>query len=275
MSRIDQRFARLGGRRPALVPYLAAGDPDPESTVPLMHGLVAAGADLIELGVPFSDPMADGPVIQAACERALAHGTDLDTVFELMARFRRDDDETPVVLMGYMNPIERYRPERFLKRAAEAGVDGVLIVDLPPEEAAVFNQAARKSGLDQIFLISPTTTERRIRMICELASGFVYYVALKGITGASHLVATEVGAALDRIRAQTRLPVGVGFGIKTARDAAQLALWADAVVVGSALIERIAAAERSRAVAAAGAFLEPIRDALVEAAARRKRAAVQ
>ncbi len=263
MSRIEGCFRGLAGARPALVPYIAAGDPSPAVTVPLMRELVAAGADLIELGVPFSDPMADGPVIQAACERALARGTDLATVLALVTEFRQHDPHTPVVLMGYMNPIERRGEDAFIDAAAQAGVDGMLVVDLPCEEAAGFNRALRARGLDQIFLVAPTTTERRLKTICGLAAGFVYYVALKGITGASNLVAGDIAPALQRIRAQTRLPVGVGFGIKTPADAAEVARSADAVVIGSALVEAIAAAaDGDAAVAAAGAFLRPIREAL-------------
>lgn len=271
MSRIAGRFEGLAGARPALVPYIAAGDPSPATTVPLMHELVAAGADLIELGVPFSDPMADGPVIQAACERALARGTDLETVLGLVAEFREHDRDTPVVLMGYMNPIERRGEDAFIDAAAQAGADGVLVVDLPCEEAAGFNRALRSRGLDQIFLIAPTTTERRLRTICALASGFVYYVSLKGITGASNLIAGNIAPALQRIRAQTRLPVGVGFGIKTPADAAEVARSADAVVIGSALVETIAAADDDgAALAAAGAFLRPIREALERSCGERR-----
>lgn len=241
MSRIASRFAqRAAEGRKALVPYITAGDPDPTLTVPLMHAMVEAGADVIELGVPFSDPMADGPVIQAACERALAHHVSLRRVLDMVAEFRGRDAETPVVLMGYLNPIEALGYEVFVREAAEAGVDGVLTVDLPPEEGRELVEALKGRGIDPIFLLAPTSDARRIQAVCSLASGFVYYVSLKGVTGAASLDVEAVARKLEEIRRYAAVPVGVGFGIKDAQAAARVARVADAVVVGSALVRRIA-----------------------------------
>ena len=241
MSRIKDCFNQLKSKnRKALIPFLTAGDPDKSLTAQLMHELVAAGADLIELGVPFSDPMADGPVIQRASERALKSGTSSDDVFEIVRQFREKDATTPVVLMGYLNPVEVVGYETFASRAANAGVDGVLIVDLPPEEAEEFSHIFQQLGIDQIFLISPTTGPDRLRRICEVGSGFLYYVSLKGVTGSDQLDTATVAAKLDEIRNITSLPLGVGFGIKDAETAAAVAAICDAVVVGSALVERIA-----------------------------------
>lgn len=240
MSRIAETFARLRQEgRCALIPYFTAGDPEPEATVVLMQAAVAAGADLIELGVPFSDPMADGPVIQAACERALAHHMTLTRVLETVARYRAIDAGTPVVLMGYLNPVEAMGYERFGGAAAKVGVDGVLTVDLPPEESATLERVLTERGLDPIFLVAPTTSPERIARICASARGFVYYVSLKGVTGAAHLDVDTVAGKLRTIREITDLPVGVGFGISDAAAAAQVAGFADAVVVGSALVRRI------------------------------------
>lgn len=252
MSRIPERFARLHQQgRAALVPYLMAGDPSPAATPALMHAMVDAGADLIELGMPFSDPVADGPVIQAACERALAGGMTLTGVLEIMRRFRQRDADTPVLLMGYTNPIERMGYERFARAAAEAGADGVLTVDLPAAEGREFLELLRGAGLDPIFLVAPTTPPARIREICAAASGFVYYVSLKGVTGAASLDVDEVARRLEPLRGATDLPVGVGFGIRDADAAARVARVADAVVVGSAVVRRIADSggdlERARA----------------------------
>lgn len=241
MSRIASRFAeRAAEGRKALVPYITAGDPEPAVTVPLMHAMVRAGADVIELGVPFSDPMADGPVIQEACERALAHHVSLRRVLDMVAEFRREDAETPVVLMGYLNPIEVLGYEAFARAAAEAGVDGVLTVDLPPEEGHDLVEALKACGIDPIFLLAPTSDARRIQAVCGLASGFVYYVSLKGVTGAASLDVEAVARKLTEIRRYASTPVGVGFGIKDAQAAAEVARVADAVVVGSALVRRIA-----------------------------------
>ncbi|MEJ2060282.1 MAG: tryptophan synthase subunit alpha [Gammaproteobacteria bacterium] len=241
MSRISQVFAALQAQdRAALIPYVTAGDPRPEATVPLMHAMVDAGADIIELGVPFSDPMADGPVIQAACERALVHHVSLERVLEMVREFRTRNADTPVVLMGYLNPIEVLGYERFAQEAAEAGVDGALIVDLPPEEGHDLMQALKSRTLDPIFLLAPTSTEDRIKRICETASGFVYYVSLKGVTGASTLDIESVKRKLGEIRRYAGTPVGVGFGIRDAASAAAVAEVADAVVVGSAIVTKIA-----------------------------------
>ncbi|MGB5539696.1 MAG: tryptophan synthase subunit alpha [Gammaproteobacteria bacterium] len=240
MSRIAERFVRLREqRRKALIPYITAGDPLPTVTVPLLHALVGAGADLLEVGVPFSDPMADGPVIQAACERALEHHVTLHQVLDMVREFRRQDMSTPVILMGYLNPIEVWGYVDFAAAAAAAGVDGVLTVDMPPEEAGGLVEALRKHDLDTIFLLAPTSNEERMRLVSELASGFLYYVSFKGVTGANRLDVGAVEVKLQELRRLTQLPIGVGFGIRDAASAAQVAAIADAVVVGSALVGRI------------------------------------
>jgi tryptophan synthase alpha chain len=270
MSRIAERFKVLREqRRRALIPYIAAGDPELWVTVPLMHALVKAGADLIELGVPFSDPMADGPVIQRAAERALRHGVSLAQVLKMVHEFRARDTTTPVVLMGYLNPVEVMGYERFARAAAEAGVDGVLTVDLPPEEAGGLSQALRARGLDAIFLLAPTSSGERIRTIARAASGFIYYVSLRGVTGAGHLDLDEVGARLTAIRAHTGLPVGVGFGIATPEAAARVAGFADAVIVGSAIVRRMEefAAQPDKILTEAPGFLATLRAAMDRAPA--------
>ena len=242
MSRIAARFEQLRGRgRTALIPFVTAGDPGPEVTVPLMHAMVAAGADLIELGVPFSDPIADGPVIQRATERALAKGVSLTDVIGMVRAFRADDPDTPVVLMGYLNPIEVMGYEAFAVAARAAGVDGALVVDMPPEEGHGLVEALRNRGLDLVYLLAPTSTERRIGLIGEVASGFVYYVSVKGVTGAGHLDTDAVAEKVAAIKARIPLPVGVGFGIKDGDTAARVARVADAVIVGSAIVGRIEA----------------------------------
>jgi tryptophan synthase alpha chain len=241
MSRLATVFKQLKHtRQSALVTYITAGDPNKIASVQLMHALVEAGADVLELGVPFSDPTADGPVIQRACERALAGGTSLDQVLEMVNEFRRDDAKTPVVLMGYMNPIEAFGIQEFAGAAARAGVDGVITVDMPPEEAESLAGSLKAQGVDSVFLLAPTTTDARLKRVCEIATGFVYYVSLKGVTGSVSLDVTEVQQRLQVIRKQTRLPVGVGFGVRDAQSAAKLACVADAVVVGSAIVSRIA-----------------------------------
>jgi tryptophan synthase alpha chain len=241
VSRLKLRFAeRKTAGRAALVPYVVAGDPGKDATVPLMHALVKAGADALELGVPFSDPSADGPVIQAGHERALAAGTTLKGVLAMVREFRKQDRDTPVVLMGYLNPVEAYGLEAFATAAAEAGVDGVLTVDMPPEEAEPLGSLLRAKGIDPIFLLAPTTDDARIRRITETASGFVYYVSLKGVTGAAQLDLEPVKQRLAKVRSLTSLPVGVGFGVRDAATAAALSQVADAVIVGSALVSRIA-----------------------------------
>jgi len=245
MSRIDGCFERLKAEgRKALIPYVTAGDSDPKVTVPLMHAMVKAGSDIIELGVPFSDPMADGPVIQRAAERALEHHTSLHDVLAMVAEFRQQDSDTPVVLMGYLNPVEVMGYETFARAAAAAGVDGVLTVDLPPEEADELVAALKAQQLDPIFLLAPTSDDTRIKLITDAASGYVYYVAVKGVTGAGNLDVAAVSQKLDQIRTHTALPVGVGFGIKDAQSAAAVAAVADAVVVGSALVQKIEEAQK-------------------------------
>ncbi len=240
MSRIKSAFDRLNAEgRKALIPFITAGDPDAALTLPLLHTLVEAGADVIELGVPFSDPMADGPTIQRASERALAKGMNLRKVLALVVEFRKVDATTPVVLMGYANPIEAMGLEKFARAAAEAGVDGVLVVDYPPEEAVAFGTAMKASGMDPIFLIAPTSTAERIAQVAQIASGYVYYVSLAGVTGSGALNVDAVAGRLPLIRQQTGLPVGVGFGIRDAATAARIAAFADAVVVGSRIIEEI------------------------------------
>ena len=263
MSRIDATFARLraAGRR-ALIPYFTAGHPSREHAVPMMHALAAAGADVIELGVPFSDPMADGPVIQRSGEHALSLGVGLGDVIDWVREFRRTDDVTPVVLMGYLNPIERMGAEAFALRAAEAGVDGVLVVDLPPEEADVIGPMFKAHGLDPIFLIAPTSTPARIAQVGRIASGYVYYVSLKGVTGSGALNVDSVLSALPAIRAATGLPVGVGFGIRDGETARAIAKSADAVVIGTRLIQEIEAAGPEHAVEKAAAFIQGIRRAI-------------
>lgn len=240
MSRITQRFSETrAANRAALIPYVTAGDPGPGVTVGLMHDLVAAGADLLELGVPFSDPMADGPVIQLACERALAQGTTLRRVLAMVEEFRQRDRDTPVVLMGYLNPVERMGPEAFASAAAAAGVDGVLLVDLPPEESGDLAVVLERAGIDPVFLVAPTTSMLRIRHVAAAARGFIYYVSLKGVTGSQSLDPADLGQRLASIREMTDLPVGVGFGIRDAETAAKVARVADAVVVGSAIVRLV------------------------------------
>jgi tryptophan synthase alpha chain len=265
MSRIAQRFADLQRQgRKGLIPYIAAGDPDPELTVPLMHALAAAGADVIELGVPFSDPMADGPVIQRASERAIRNGVGLRQTIALVARFRERDATTPVVLMGYANPIERMGREQFARTAQAAGVDGVLVVDYPPEECEEFAAAMRAVGIDPIFLLAPTSTDERIERVARVASGYLYYVSLKGITGAGNIDVAAVGARIPMIKAKAKVPVGVGFGIRDAASAQAIARVADAVVVGSRIIQEIESVPRERAVQAVGELLSGLRKAIDE-----------
>jgi len=263
MSRIDACFKALrkAGSK-ALIPYITAGDPHPSLTVPLMHALVEAGADILELGVPFSDPMADGPVIQRAGERALKHGVGLKDVLGMVVDFRRQNPSTPVVLMGYANPIEAMGPERFVAAAKDAGVDGVIVVDYPPEECDAFARLARSQGIDPIFLLAPTSTDRRIEEVGRIGSGYLYYVSLRGVTGASTIDLSDVAARIPKIRAATHLPIGVGFGIRDAASARRVAAAADAVVIGSRIIEEIEAGPPEAAVARVKAFLKPIRQAI-------------
>ena len=260
MSRIQKAFERLNGEgRKALIPFITAGDPNADLTVPLMHALVEAGADVIELGVPFSDPMADGPTIQRASERALARGMTLRKVLQLVTTFRTLDDKTPVVLMGYANPIEAMGLERFAEKAAQSGVDGVLVVDYPPEEAEGFGAAMKAHGLDPIFLIAPTSSPERIAHVATIASGYVYYVSLAGVTGSGALNVDAVAERLPAIREKTGLPVGVGFGIRDAATASRIAAFADAVVVGSRIIEEIEKSTAETACANVKALVSDIR----------------
>jgi len=263
VSRIKATFAQLKGHRCALIPFVAGGDPDLASTVPIMHALTRAGADLIEIGMPFSDPMADGPVIQMAHQRALQNGATTRRVIEMVAEFRRDNASTPVILMGYVNPVETMGYGTFAKACAQAGVDGVILVDLPPEEAHDWRTEARAHGIDTIFLLAPTTNADRLTRIAEASSGFLYYVALKGVTGAGHLNIDNVSQKIKGVRAVTDLPVGVGFGIRDAKSAFELSRFSDAVIVGSAIVEKIAAAaDPARAIADVESFVRTLRDAL-------------
>ena len=240
MSRLAATFEQLSaGGRKALIPFITAGDPSPEFTVPMMHDMIAAGADIIELGVPFSDPMADGPVIQRASERALTHKMSLRRVLELATEFRKQDSTTPIVLMGYLNPIECMGYEDFANAAQRAEIDGVLTVDLPPEEAADCVELLKARAIDPIFLLAPNSTDERIRNLNAFGSGYIYYVSLKGVTGAGHLDTADVEKKLEQIRKNTQLPVAVGFGVKSAEIARTIAEIADGVVVGSALISKI------------------------------------
>ena len=262
--RIARCFAalRASGRK-ALVPFITAGDPGLEDTVPVMHAMVEAGADAIELGVPFSDPMADGPTIQRSSERALARGAGMAWVLERVREFRQRDDDTPVTLMGYLNPVEIRGAAAFAAAAADAGVDGVLLVDLPPEEAAEFREAFSAHGVALVLLASPTTDAARMDMLCGLAQGYLYYVSMAGVTGDSaRLDAAAAAAHLRAIRARSPVPVVVGFGIQDAASAAAMAVDADGVVVGSALVKAMDAAGAGRAADAAAAFLAPLRQAL-------------
>jgi tryptophan synthase alpha chain len=263
MSRIQGRFEALAkAKRKALIPYITAGDPHPSLTVPLMRGLVEAGADILELGVPFSDPMADGPVVQRAGERALKHGVGLSDVLRLVIEFRKSDSRTPIVLMGYANPIEAMGVEKFVAAAKAAGVDGVIVVDYPPEECEQFAALAKKAEIDPIFLLAPTSTDERIEQVGRVGSGYLYYVSLRGITGASNIDLGDVAARIPKIRAATRLPIGVGFGIRDAASAKRVAQSADAVVIGSRIIQEIEAGAADQAVSRVKAFLKPIREAL-------------
>jgi len=268
-NRIDNRLAqtRADGRA-ALIPFLTCGDPSLEATVPVMHALVAAGADVIELGIPFSDPQADGPVIQRASERALARHVGLSAVLDCCRRFRADDRDTPLVLMGYLNPIEIRGSARFAAEAAEAGVDGLLLVDSPPEESSELAVELRRHGLAMILLAAPTTQPDRLARLAAASQGYLYYVSFAGVTGAAGLAPVDVQSRVEAIRATSGVPVAVGFGVKDAASAAAIGRFADAVVIGSALVERLAeAGDADDAGRIAGDFIAPIRAAL--AAARR------
>ncbi len=271
MSRIEATLNALQAQgRKALIPYVTAGFPYADVTPELMHAMVGAGSDIIELGVPFSDPMADGPVIQKAGEKALTFGIGMAQVLEMVRTFRQNDTSTPVVLMGYANPVERYDIKHaqtglgsaFVRDAAAAGVDGVLIVDYPPEESESFAQDLKAHGLDMIFLLAPTSTDERMAQVGRMASGYVYYVSLKGVTGAGHLDTDAVEAMLPRIRAHVNTPVGVGFGIRDAATACAVGKSADAVVIGTKLIQLIENEARERVAPVAAEFLSGIRAAL-------------
>jgi len=263
MSRIKATFDALQARgRKALIPYVTTGDPFADATVDIMLAMAAAGADVIELGVPFSDPMADGPVIQKAGERALARGIGMPQVLEQVRLFRVKNNTTPVVLMGYANPVERYGVDRFVADAKAAGVDGVLVVDYPPEECEAFAATLRTNGLDPIFLLAPTSSEARMAHVGRIASGYVYYVSLKGVTGAGHLDTAAVAAMVPRIKQFVKLPVGVGFGIRDAKTAQAVAAVSDAVVIGTALVQLLETCTRDNVAAAAGSFIKNIRTAL-------------
>ena len=264
MTRIDQRFAELSASgRKGLIPFITCGDPSLAATVPVMHALVAAGADVIELGVPFSDPQADGPVIQRSSERALARKVGLRAVLECCSQFRQRDTDTPLVLMGYLNPLEIFGLERFATAAREAGVDGVLIVDCPPEEAEPLKAALNQAGLQLILLASPTTAGDRLDLVGQLAEGYLYYVSFAGVTGASALDTGEVGSRVQALRGHCQAPIAVGFGVKDGESARQVAQHADAVVIGSALVAHLAeAGSEQEAEQRAAGFLAPIRSAL-------------
>jgi tryptophan synthase alpha chain len=263
MSRIPGRFAELkAAGRKALIPYVTAGDPLRSSTVPLLHGMVEAGSDILEIGVPFSDPMADGPAIQRSSERALKNGIGLADVLALVRQFRETDSKTPIVLMGYANPIEAMGVEKFVAAAKSAGVDGVIVVDYPPEECGPFAELCGKEGIDCIFLLAPTSTDARIREVARAGTGYLYYVSLKGVTGVKTADVAEVSAQLPRLRAMSKLPIGVGFGIKDAESARAIAKLADAVIIGSRIVQEIEAAGAEHAVARVKALLAPIRRAI-------------
>lgn len=269
MNRITATFQQLQAQgKKALIPYIMAGDPDLGATLAIMHQLTQNGADIIELGIPFSDPMADGPVIQQAAERALEKGVNLQKVLELVKSFRQTDTQTPVVLMGYANPIECYELKhgagQFAKNASAAGVDGVLVVDYPPEESQEFAKALKLQNIDQIFLLAPTSTDERIRMVSELASGYVYYVSLKGVTGSATLNAQSVAQALPRLRKSVKVPVCVGFGIRDAQTAKAIASVCDGVVIGSKLIELMEKQPHKQMAGIAGELIHELRQAINE-----------
>ena len=263
MSRIQAVFSNLkASNKKALVPYITAGDPHPKHTVNLLHALVKSGADMIELGIPFSDPMADGPVIQRASERALLHKVGLRHVLEMVAEFRQQDQKTPIVLMGYANPIEAMGAEKFTQAAKNAGVDGVLTVDYPPEECKDFIASLQANGMDSIFLLSPTSDAARVNLIVNQASGFLYYVSLKGVTGAANMDVEQVKARVAEIRAKTNLPIGVGFGVKDATTAKKVAAFADAIVVGSRMVVEIEQSNEANLIENVSALMQELRLAI-------------
>ncbi len=268
MSRIQKKFADLQSqKKKALITFITAGDPAPELTVPLLHALVDSGADILELGVPFSDPMAEGPVIQRANERALKFNVGMHDVLEYVREFRKDNQHTPIVLMGYANPIERMGVDRFVNESKAAGVDGAIVVDYPPEEATEFAQKLKTQDMDLIFLLAPTSTEQRIMQVAQISSGFSYYVSLRGVTGAGHIDTAEVSERIAAIRQHVKLPIGVGFGIRDGATAKAVASVSDAVVIGSRIIQELENTPKEQAVPAVKAFLSGIRKAIDEIAA--------
>jgi tryptophan synthase alpha chain len=263
MSRIESTFAALKAQnKTGLVTFITAGDPGPDMTVPLMHALVAGGADVLELGVPFSDPMAEGPVIQRACERALKFGIGMKDVFNFVREFRKTDQKTPVVLMGYANPIERIGSSEFIRCAKDAGADGAIVVDYPPEECVAFAAEMRANDLDLIFLLAPTSTPDRVKQVARYGSGFSYYVSLKGVTGAGSIDTADVARRVAAIREHVKLPIGVGFGIRDAQTARAVASVADAVVIGSRIIQELENTPKEQGPQAVQAFCAGIRAAL-------------
>jgi len=265
MSRIQKTFADLQSKKKkALITFITAGDPAPELTLPLLHALVESGADILELGVPFSDPMAEGPVIQRANERALKFNVGMHDVLGYVREFRKTDQHTPVVLMGYANPIERMGVDRFVTESKAAGADGAIVVDYPPEEASEFAQKLKAQDMDLIFLLAPTSTEQRIKQVAQISSGFSYYVSLRGVTGAGHIDTAEVASRLEAIREHVKLPIGVGFGIRDGATAKAVASVSDAVVIGSRIIQELENTPKDKAVAAVSDFLSGIRAAIDE-----------
>jgi tryptophan synthase alpha chain len=263
MSRIGATLSALAAKnKKGLIPFITAGDPNPELTVPLMHALVAGGADIIELGVPFSDPMADGPVIQRASERALVHGVSLKNVLQMVQAFRHENQHTPVVLMGYANPVESMGIPHFVLAAQQAGVDGVLVVDYTPEECESFVSQMKQAQLDTIFLLAPTSTEERMAQVGKIASGYVYYVSLKGVTGSGSLDLAAVADMIPKIRQHVSVPIGVGFGIRDGASARAISAMADAVVIGSRIIQEIENSPPEHAAQAVQAFMAGIRQAM-------------
>jgi tryptophan synthase alpha chain len=263
MSKIAKVFAELKAQgRKGLVPFITAGDPEPGITLDLLHALVRGGADVIELGIPFSDPMADGPVIQRASERALSHGMSLKHVIEIVKEFRQSNDHTPIVLMGYANPIEHMGTETFVRTAKDAGVDGVLVVDYPPEECEDFAQQCRAAGIDPIFLLAPTSSQARIDQVGKVAAGYIYYVSLKGVTGSANLDTKAVAGIIPQIRAASNVPIAVGFGIRDAQSAVAVGQTADAVVIGSRIVQLLEETPSSERVQSLERFLRDIREAL-------------
>ena len=263
MSKIAKVFAELKAQgRKGLVPFITAGDPEPGITLDLLHALVRGGADVIELGIPFSDPMADGPVIQRASERALSHGMSLKHVIEIVKEFRQSNDHTPIVLMGYANPIEHMGTETFVRTAKDAGVDGVLVVDYPPEECEDFAQQCRAAGIDPIFLLAPTSSQARIDQVGKVAAGYIYYVSLKGVTGSANLDTKAVAGIIPQIRAASNIPIAVGFGIRDAQSAVAVGQTADAVVIGSRIVQLLEETPSSERVQSLERFLRDIREAL-------------